>query len=48
MLISHQEPALLDEVYPIVIEITNTDDWTLDVVDVLLQPTEADGVPLLT
>ncbi|KAN0081393.1 Foie gras liver health family 1 domain containing protein [Tylopilus felleus] len=43
MLISHQEPALLDEVYPIVIEITNTDDWTLDVVDVLLQPTEADG-----
>ena len=43
MLISHQEPALLDEAYPIVIEITNTDDRTLVVVvDVLLQPTEVD------
>ncbi|KAF8119758.1 Gryzun, putative trafficking through golgi-domain-containing protein [Boletus edulis] len=40
---SHQEPALLDEAYPIVIEITNTDDRALDiVVDVLLQPTEVD------
>lgn len=41
--ISHQEPALLDEAYPIVVEITNTDDRPLDVVvDVLLQPTEVD------
>ncbi|KAI9568859.1 Gryzun, putative trafficking through golgi-domain-containing protein [Boletus coccyginus] len=40
---SHHEPALLDEAYPIVIEITNTDDRALDVVvDVLLQPTEVD------
>ncbi|KAF8549955.1 hypothetical protein OG21DRAFT_1420431 [Imleria badia] len=40
---SHQQPALLDEAYPIEVEITNTDDRTLDmVVDVLLQPTEVD------
>ena len=40
---SHHEPALLDEAYPIVVEITNTDDRALDVVvDVLLQPTEVD------
>ena len=40
---SHQEPALLDEAYSIVVEITNTDDRALDVVvDVLLQPTEVD------
>ncbi|KAF8119406.1 Gryzun, putative trafficking through golgi-domain-containing protein [Boletus edulis] len=47
---SHQEPALLDEAYPIVIEITNTDDRALDiVVDVLLQPTEVDeAVQFLT
>lgn len=40
---SHQEPALLDEAYSIVVEITNKDDRVLDlVVDVLLQPTEVD------
>lgn len=41
--LSHQAPALLDEEYPIVIEITNIDERHLDVViDVLLQPTEVD------
>ncbi|KAF9243228.1 Foie gras liver health family 1-domain-containing protein [Melanogaster broomeanus] len=40
---SHPEPALLDEEYPITIEITNIDDRHLDVVvDVLLQPSEVD------
>ncbi|KAG8221229.1 glutathione transferase omega-1 [Butyriboletus roseoflavus] len=40
----HHEPALLDEAYPIVVELTNTDDRALDVVvDVLLQPTEVDA-----
>ncbi|KAF9228502.1 hypothetical protein BS17DRAFT_773840 [Gyrodon lividus] len=40
---SHQELALLDEEYPITIEITNNDDRHLDVdVDVLLQPAEVD------
>lgn len=41
--LSHQAPALLDEEYPIVIDITNVDERHLDViVDVLLQPTEVD------
>jgi hypothetical protein len=41
--LSHQAPALLDEEYPIVIDITNVDERHLDiVVDVLLQPTEED------
>lgn len=41
--LSHQAPALLDEEYPIVIDITNIDERHLDVViDVLLQPTEVD------
>ncbi|KAH7928708.1 hypothetical protein BV22DRAFT_1004322 [Leucogyrophana mollusca] len=40
---THPEPALLDEEYPIMIEITNTDERELDIiVDVLLQPTEID------
>ncbi|KAH0829099.1 Gryzun, putative trafficking through golgi-domain-containing protein [Lanmaoa asiatica] len=40
---SHHEPALLDEAYPIMVEVTSTDDRALDVVvDVLLQPTELD------
>lgn len=40
---SHQAPALLDEEYPITIEITNNDDRSLEVVvDVLLQPVEID------
>lgn len=40
---SHQAPALLDEEYPIVIDVTNLDERHLDVVvDVLLQPTEVD------
>jgi len=35
--------ALLDEEYPIVINVTNVDERYLDVVvDVLLQPTEVD------
>lgn len=41
--LSHQSPALLDEEYPIVIDITNADDRELDVVvDVLLMPTDID------
>lgn len=41
--LSHQAPALLDEEYPIVIDITNVGERHLDViVDVLLQPTEVD------
>lgn len=41
--LSHQAPALLDEEYPIAIDITNVDERHLDVVvDVLLQPTEVD------
>ncbi|KAA1470414.1 hypothetical protein DENSPDRAFT_849542 [Dentipellis sp. KUC8613] len=40
---SHHAPALLDEEYPIVIDVTNLDDRPLEVVlDVLLQPTEID------
>ncbi|EGN92744.1 hypothetical protein SERLA73DRAFT_98785 [Serpula lacrymans var. lacrymans S7.3] len=40
---SHEAPALVDEEFPIVINITNTDERDLDVViDVLLQPTEFD------
>ncbi|KAF8161338.1 Gryzun, putative trafficking through golgi-domain-containing protein [Crassisporium funariophilum] len=39
----HETPAYLDEDYPIVIEITNTDTRDLDVVvNILLQPTEID------
>lgn len=42
--LDHQSPAYLDENYPIVINITNTDDRELDIViDILLQPTEIDG-----
>ncbi|KDQ50908.1 hypothetical protein JAAARDRAFT_41691 [Jaapia argillacea MUCL 33604] len=41
--LTHQEPAYLDEEYPIVIDITNTDDRDLDImVDVLLHPAEID------
>ncbi|OAX31943.1 hypothetical protein K503DRAFT_702885 [Rhizopogon vinicolor AM-OR11-026] len=40
---SHQAPALLDEEYPIIIDVTNVDERHLDIaVDVLLQPTEVD------
>lgn len=40
----HYAPALVDENYPIVIEIKNTDNIDLVVqVDILLQPTDADG-----
>lgn len=43
VLLSHHAPALLDEEYPIAIDITNVDERHLDVVvDVLLQPTEVD------
>jgi hypothetical protein len=46
--LSHQAPALLDEEYPIVIDITNVDERHLDViVDVLLQPTEVDQAGLI-
>lgn len=41
--LSHQSPALLDEEYPIIIDITNADSRELDVVvDVLLMPTDID------
>ena len=47
VLFSHQAPALLDEDYPIAIEITNNDDRPLDVIiDVLLQPVEIDKAGL--
>lgn len=40
----HDAPALVDESYPIIIEIKNTDNTDLVVkVDILLQPTDADG-----
>jgi len=40
---SHQAPALLDEEYPIVVDVTNIDERHLDIsVDVLPQPTEVD------
>ncbi|KAF9012565.1 glutathione transferase omega-1 [Cyathus striatus] len=39
----HKAPAYLDEDYPIVIQVTNTDNRPLEVVvDILLQPTEVD------
>ncbi|KIK09233.1 hypothetical protein K443DRAFT_671719 [Laccaria amethystina LaAM-08-1] len=39
----HHAPAFLDESYPIVVQVTNTDSRTFDiVVDILLQPTEID------
>ncbi|EKM81164.1 hypothetical protein AGABI1DRAFT_37866 [Agaricus bisporus var. burnettii JB137-S8] len=39
----HDAPALVDESYPIIIEIKNTDNTDLVVkVDILLQPTDAD------
>ncbi|KAL1746670.1 Gryzun, putative trafficking through golgi-domain-containing protein [Schizophyllum fasciatum] len=41
--IEQHEPAYIGEDYPIVIDITNTDDRSLEVtLDVLLQPTEVD------
>ncbi|KAI0034857.1 Gryzun, putative trafficking through golgi-domain-containing protein, partial [Vararia minispora EC-137] len=40
---THPSPAYLDEEYPIVVNVTNTDDRSFDVLlDVLLQPTEID------
>lgn len=42
--LAHQGPAYLDEEYPIVIQVTNTDVNELDItVDILLQPPEVDG-----
>ncbi|KAJ2918543.1 hypothetical protein MD484_g1826, partial [Candolleomyces efflorescens] len=39
----HQEPAFLDENYPIVIEVVNFDNRNLEIIaDVLLQPTDID------
>ncbi|KAJ2928613.1 hypothetical protein H1R20_g8470, partial [Candolleomyces eurysporus] len=39
----HQEPAFLDENYPIVIEVVNLDNRNLEIIaDVLLQPTDID------
>lgn len=39
----HHAPAFLDESYPIVVQVTNIDTRTFDiVVDILLQPTEID------
>ncbi|KAJ6497565.1 Gryzun, putative trafficking through golgi-domain-containing protein [Mycena sanguinolenta] len=44
MTLSHKGPAYLDEDYPILVEVTNTDDRELELTaDVLLQPTEIDG-----
>lgn len=41
--IVHQEPAFLDEDYPIIIVVVNRDDRELEVIaDVLLQPTDVD------
>ncbi|KAI6029321.1 Gryzun, putative trafficking through golgi-domain-containing protein [Pisolithus microcarpus] len=41
---SHQQEALLDEEFPITVEIANSDDRHVDVVvDILLQPAEVDG-----
>lgn len=41
--ITHESPAYLDEEYPIIIKITNTDHRELlIVVDILLQPSEVD------
>ncbi|KAK0459106.1 Gryzun, putative trafficking through golgi-domain-containing protein [Desarmillaria tabescens] len=40
---THHAPACIDEVYPIVIKVTNADNRELEVtMDVLLQPTEVD------
>ncbi|KAI6046343.1 Gryzun, putative trafficking through golgi-domain-containing protein [Pisolithus marmoratus] len=40
---SHQQQALLDEEFPVTVEIVNNDDRPLDVVvDILLQPAEVD------
>ncbi|KAK0494835.1 Gryzun, putative trafficking through golgi-domain-containing protein [Armillaria luteobubalina] len=41
--LTHHAPACIDEVYPIVIEVTNADNRELEVtMDLLLQPTEVD------
>ena len=41
--VAHQEPAFLDEDYPIIIAVVNRDDRELEVIaDVLLQPTDID------
>lgn len=41
--LTHHAPACIDEVYPIVIEVTNADNRELEVtMDILLQPTEVD------
>ncbi|TDL16121.1 hypothetical protein BD410DRAFT_647647 [Rickenella mellea] len=43
--LAHDEPAYLDEQYPISVEVTNIDDRDLDItVDVLLQPGEDDSI----
>jgi hypothetical protein len=48
----HDEPALIDEQYSVIIEITNEDDEDLQIdIDALLQPSEDEGGrghPLLT
>lgn len=41
MSLKHEAPAYLGEEFPIILDVTNTDDRELDmVVDILLQPTE--------
>ncbi|PBK82765.1 hypothetical protein ARMGADRAFT_684202 [Armillaria gallica] len=41
--LTHHAPACIDEMYPIVIEVTNADNRELEVtMDILLQPTEVD------
>ncbi|KAF7315077.1 hypothetical protein MIND_00021900 [Mycena indigotica] len=42
--LSHKAPAYLDENYPILVQVTNSDDRELEVTgDVLLQPTDIEG-----
>jgi hypothetical protein len=44
----HEDPAYLDQDYPITIEVTNIDIRDLDiVVNILLQPTEIDHAGML-
>ncbi|KAK0486236.1 Foie gras liver health family 1-domain-containing protein [Armillaria novae-zelandiae] len=46
--LTHHAPACIDEVYPIIIEVTNADNRELEVtMDILLQPTEVDDAGLI-
>lgn len=42
--VSHRSPAMLDEQYPITVNVTNNDDRELSVtIDVLIQPGDDDS-----